>query len=105
MIQCLAPTAVPLVPNAVHLAQHHKTRETQDSTYAAEPANSIDSHRAAADPYDTIKSVFCSDAQFTATPPRLAVSPLGDSVVTMGAVRSALDFVEKETLDIELRHS
>lgn len=43
--------------------------------------------------------------QFTATPPRLAVSPLGDSVVTMGAVRSALDFVEKETLDIELRHS
>lgn len=25
-------------------------------------ANSIDSHRAAADPYDTIKSVFCSDA-------------------------------------------
>ena len=43
--------------------------------------------------------------QFTATPPRLAVSPLGDSVVTMGAVRSALDFVEKETLDIELHHS
>ncbi len=42
---------------------------------------------------------------FTATPPRLAVSPLGDSVVTMGAVRSALDFVEKETLDIELHHS
>lgn len=40
--------------------------------------------------------------QFTATPPRLAVSPLGDSVVTMGAVRSALDFVEEETLDIEL---
>lgn len=30
--------------------------------------------------------------------------PLGDSVVTMGAVRSALDFVEKETLNIELRH-
>ncbi|MFB9857023.1 ROK family protein [Paenarthrobacter aurescens] len=43
--------------------------------------------------------------EFTATPPRLAVSPLGDSVVTMGAVRSALDFVEKETLDIELRNS
>ncbi|WP_017200138.1 ROK family protein [Arthrobacter sp. M2012083] len=43
--------------------------------------------------------------QFTATPPRLAVSPLGDSVVTMGAVRSALDFVEKETLDIELHHN
>ena len=40
--------------------------------------------------------------EFTATPPRLAVSPLGDSVVTMGAVRSALDFVEEETLDIEL---
>jgi predicted NBD/HSP70 family sugar kinase len=40
--------------------------------------------------------------EFTPTPPRLAVSPLGDSTVTMGAVRRALDFVETNTLEIEL---
>ncbi|MET3705503.1 hypothetical protein [Arthrobacter sp. UYEF6] len=35
-------------------------------------------------------------------PPRVAVSPLGDSIVTVGAVRCALDHVEKNTLDLEL---
>jgi predicted NBD/HSP70 family sugar kinase len=40
--------------------------------------------------------------KFTATPPRVAVSPLGDSVVTVGAVRCALDYVETNTLDLEL---
>ncbi|MFF1250925.1 ROK family protein [Pseudarthrobacter sp. NPDC058329] len=39
---------------------------------------------------------------FTATPPRVAVSPLGDSIVTVGAVRAALDYVEKNSLDLEL---
>jgi hypothetical protein len=32
----------------------------------------------------------------------VAVSPLGDSVVTVGAVRAALDYVEKHSLDLEL---
>ena len=40
--------------------------------------------------------------KFTVTPPRLAVSPLGDSIVTVGAVRCALDYVEKNSLDLEL---
>ena len=40
--------------------------------------------------------------KYTATPPRVAVSPLGDSIVTVGAVRCALDYVEKNTLDLEL---
>lgn len=40
--------------------------------------------------------------EFTATPPRVAVSPLGDSIVTVGAVRKALDYVEKNSLDLEL---
>lgn len=39
---------------------------------------------------------------YTATPPAVAASPLGDSIVTVGAVRCALDFVEKNTLDLEL---
>ncbi|WP_258802954.1 ROK family protein [Pseudarthrobacter sp. NS4] len=39
---------------------------------------------------------------FTATPPRIAVSPLGDAMVTVGAVRAALDYVEKNSLDLEL---
>jgi predicted NBD/HSP70 family sugar kinase len=39
---------------------------------------------------------------FTATPPRVAVSPLGDAMVTVGAVRAALDYVEKNSLDLEL---
>ncbi|MDQ4047404.1 MAG: ROK family protein [Actinomycetota bacterium] len=40
--------------------------------------------------------------KLTVTPPRLAVSPLGDSIVTVGAVRCALDYVEKNSLDLEL---
>jgi predicted NBD/HSP70 family sugar kinase/predicted transcriptional regulator len=40
--------------------------------------------------------------EFTSTPPRVAVSPLGDSIVTVGAVRCALDYVEKNSLDLEL---
>ncbi|MDQ0822272.1 putative NBD/HSP70 family sugar kinase [Arthrobacter sp. V1I7] len=40
---------------------------------------------------------------FTVTPPRVAVSPLGDSIVTIGAVRGALDYVEENSLDLELR--
>ena len=39
---------------------------------------------------------------YTVTPPRVAVSPLGDSIVTVGAVRCALDYVEKNTLDLAL---
>ena len=42
---------------------------------------------------------------YTATPPRVAVSPLGASVVTVGAVRCALDYVEKNSLDLELARS
>jgi predicted NBD/HSP70 family sugar kinase/predicted transcriptional regulator len=37
---------------------------------------------------------------YTATPPRLTVSPLGDSIVTVGAVRFALDFVEANWLEL-----
>lgn len=39
---------------------------------------------------------------YTATPPRVAVSPLGDAIVTVGAVRCALDHVEANSLDLEL---
>jgi predicted NBD/HSP70 family sugar kinase len=39
---------------------------------------------------------------YTATPPRLTVSPLGNSIVTVGAVRRALDYVEENSLDLEL---
>ncbi|WP_028265159.1 ROK family protein [Arthrobacter sp. MA-N2] len=42
-------------------------------------------------------------ANYTATPPRLAASPLGDAIVGIGAVRHALDHVEKNSLDLELR--
>ena len=41
--------------------------------------------------------------EFTATPPRIAVSPLGESIVAVGAIRSALDYVEKNSLDLNLR--
>ncbi|UZX04205.1 ROK family protein [Arthrobacter sp. CDRTa11] len=40
--------------------------------------------------------------RFTATVPRVTASPLGDSIVTMGAVRCALDYVEANALDLEL---
>ena len=39
--------------------------------------------------------------RLTATPPRLAVSPLGDAIVTVGAVRRALDHVEVNWLEME----
>ncbi|HKU29256.1 MAG TPA: ROK family transcriptional regulator [Arthrobacter sp.] len=42
-------------------------------------------------------------ATYTATPPRLAASPLGDAIVGIGAVRHALDYVEKHSLDLQLR--
>ncbi|MHC6221935.1 ROK family transcriptional regulator [Arthrobacter sp. MMS24-S77] len=44
-------------------------------------------------------------ATYTATPPRLAASPLGDAIVGIGAVRHALDHVEKNSLDLELRRA
>ena len=46
----------------------------------------------------------CSPA-YTATPPRVTVSPLGDSIVTVGAVRHALDYVEANALGLELAGS
>jgi predicted NBD/HSP70 family sugar kinase len=41
-------------------------------------------------------------ATFTATPPRVAVSPLGDAIVSVGAVRHALNYVEQNALDLTL---
>ena len=40
--------------------------------------------------------------RFTATPPRVTVSPLGDAIVTVGAVRHALDYVEANALELAL---
>jgi predicted NBD/HSP70 family sugar kinase len=40
--------------------------------------------------------------RYTATPPRLTASPLGDSIVTVGAIRRALDYVEDNSLDLKL---
>ena len=40
--------------------------------------------------------------RFTATPPRVTVSPLGDAIVTVGAVRHALDYVEANALELVL---
>jgi len=40
--------------------------------------------------------------RFTATPPRVTVSPLGDGIVTVGAIRHALDYVEANALELEL---
>lgn len=40
--------------------------------------------------------------RFTATPPRVTVSPLGDAIVSVGAIRHALDFVEANALELEL---
>lgn len=39
---------------------------------------------------------------FTTTPPRVAVSSLGDAIVSVGAVRRALDYVEANALDLHL---
>lgn len=38
----------------------------------------------------------------TVTPPRVAVSTLGESVVSVGAVKHALDYVQQHALDIDL---
>ncbi|PYH00349.1 sugar kinase [Arthrobacter stackebrandtii] len=39
-------------------------------------------------------------ARFMPNPPRVAVSTLGDAIVTLGAVRLALDYVERHALDL-----
>ena len=39
---------------------------------------------------------------YTSTPPRVAVSSLGDAIVSVGAVRHALNYVEQHALDLEL---
>ncbi|MGA7204584.1 MAG: ROK family protein [Specibacter sp.] len=39
-------------------------------------------------------------ATFMPKPPRVAVSTLGDAIVTLGAVRLALDYVEKHALEL-----
>ncbi|TWD83128.1 putative NBD/HSP70 family sugar kinase [Kribbella amoyensis] len=41
-------------------------------------------------------------ATFTTTPPRVAASPLGDTIVSVGAVRHALNYVEQNALDLTL---
>jgi predicted NBD/HSP70 family sugar kinase len=41
-------------------------------------------------------------AGFTSTPPRVAVSSLGDAIVSVGAVRHALNYVEQHALDLSL---
>ncbi|TDW29481.1 ROK family protein [Cryobacterium psychrophilum] len=40
--------------------------------------------------------------RWTATPPRVAVSTLGDTIVAVGAVRLALDYIEVNALDLDL---
>ncbi len=42
-------------------------------------------------------------AGFTTTPPRVAVSSLGDAIVSVGAVRHALNYVEQHALDLNLK--
>ncbi|MFI5731159.1 ROK family protein [Kribbella sp. NPDC051587] len=42
---------------------------------------------------------------YTSTPPRVAVSSLGDAIVSVGAVRHALNYVEQHALDLELTRS
>lgn len=39
-------------------------------------------------------------AKFLPSPPRVAVSPLGDSIVSLGAVRLALDHVQEHVLEL-----
>ncbi|TDU87297.1 putative NBD/HSP70 family sugar kinase [Kribbella voronezhensis] len=41
-------------------------------------------------------------ATFTATPPRVTTSSLGDAIVGVGAVRHALNYVETHALDLDL---
>jgi predicted NBD/HSP70 family sugar kinase len=42
-------------------------------------------------------------ATFTATPPRVTTSSLGDAIVGVGAVRHALNYVETHALDLDLK--
>ncbi|TDD44930.1 ROK family transcriptional regulator [Kribbella antibiotica] len=44
-------------------------------------------------------------AGYTSTPPRVAVSSLGDAIVSVGAVRHALNYVEQHALDLVLTRS
>lgn len=44
-------------------------------------------------------------AEYTATPLRIAASPLGDAIVSIGAVRHALDRVEENSLDMDVRRA
>ncbi|MEV6286788.1 ROK family transcriptional regulator [Kribbella sp. NPDC051770] len=41
-------------------------------------------------------------ATFTSTPPRVVTSSLGDTIVSVGAVRHALNYVEQNALDLTL---
>jgi predicted NBD/HSP70 family sugar kinase len=41
-------------------------------------------------------------ATFTSTPPRVTASSLGDTIVSVGAVRHALNYVEQHALDLQL---
>ncbi|MFB6724674.1 ROK family protein [Kribbella sp. NPDC056345] len=41
-------------------------------------------------------------AGYTSTPPRVAASSLGDAIVSVGAVRHALNYVEQHALDLQL---
>jgi predicted NBD/HSP70 family sugar kinase len=41
-------------------------------------------------------------ATFTSTPPRVTASTLGDAIVSVGAVRHALNYVETHALDLQL---
>lgn len=40
--------------------------------------------------------------RFTPIPPRVTVSPLGDAIVSIGAIRHALDYVEANALELDL---
>ncbi|MGW6277736.1 ROK family protein [Kribbella sp. NPDC055071] len=41
-------------------------------------------------------------AGYTTTPPRVTISSLGDTIVSVGAVRHALNYVEQHALDLQL---
>lgn len=49
-----------------------------------------------------LESITALLPRFTATPPRIAVSSLGDEIVSIGAVRHALDYVERRALEMDL---
>lgn len=47
-----------------------------------------------------LKPLAAELTKFMPNPPRVAVSTLGDAIVTLGAVRLALDYVEKHALEL-----